>query len=369
LRKKVSTKSSCRLTHTSKMINSFAVKIQIGIVFILFSLTTCKRIESENTIVITTDEIVILPEGLYILNGTVVSIGEEEITEHGFCWSESGNPLIDGTSIQLGPRKSKGSFSTTLSNLSKNTAYYVKAYVIANSMPLYGEEKSFTTPETLVPSITDIDNNAYYTVTIGEQTWMADNLKVTHYPDGSQIKLVEDQVTWFNFGLDNQAYCWYENMPSNGIYGALYTWPAVMYGSEGSNTNPSLVQGVCPDGWHLPSDSEWKQLELFLGISREGVDEMNWRGTIEGGKMKHEGTSFWNSPNTGATNESGFNALPVGWRHGDGFFRNFGISARFWSCSKTGDYAWIRGLDYNSSSVYRNFAGLYEGHSVRCIKN
>ncbi|MCX6255797.1 MAG: fibrobacter succinogenes major paralogous domain-containing protein [Bacteroidia bacterium] len=352
------------------MMNFVAVKIQIGIVFILFSLTTCKRIEPENTVVITTDDIVILSEGVYIFNGTVVSIGKEEITEHGFCWSESGNPVIDGTSIQLGPRKSKGSFSSTVSGLSASKTYYVKAYVITNSIPDYGEEKSFTTPETLRPSITDIDGNVYYTVNIDDQTWMADNLKVTHYTDGSQIQLVEDRVTWFNFGLDDQAYCWYDNIAANGFtYGALYTWPAAMHGSEASDTNPSAVQGVCPDGWHLPSDSEWKQLEMFLGMSQEEADGNDWRGTDEGGKMKHEGTTYWKSPNTGATNESGFNVLPGGWRHGDGFFRNFGISARFWSSSKTGDYAWIRGLDNNSSIVYRNFSGLYEGHSVRCIKD
>jgi uncharacterized protein (TIGR02145 family) len=359
-----------RLIHSLKMINSAAVKIQIGIVIILFSLTTCKRFEPENTLVITTDDIEIVSEGIYVFNGTVVSIGEEEITEHGFCWSESGNPVIDGTSIQLGPRISKGSFSSTVSHLSASTTYYVKAYAIANSMPNYGEEKSFTTPETLRPTITDIDGNVYYTVNIGDQTWMADNLKVIHYPERSQIQKVEDRVTWFNFALDDQAYCWYDNITANGFtYGALYTWPAAMHGSEGSNTNPSAVQGVCPDGWHLPSDNEWKQLEMFLGMSQEEADGKDWRGTTEGGKMKHEGTNYWNSPNTGASNESGFNALPGGWRHGDGFFKNFGISTRFWSSSKTGDFAWIRGLDNNSSNVYRNFSGLYEGHSVRCIKD
>jgi uncharacterized protein (TIGR02145 family) len=355
---------------TLKMINAAAVKIQIGIIFILISLTACKRSEPESLLEITTDDIDILSEGICVFNGTVVSIGATEITEHGFCWSESGNPVIDGNSIKLGPRTSKGSFSSTISDLSTSTTYYVKAYAVANSVPEYGEEKSFTTPETLPSSITDIDHNIYYTVNIGNQTWMADNLKVTHYPDGSQIQKVEDQVTWFNFGLDNQAYCWFDNITANGFtYGALYTWPAAMHGSGSSDTNPSVVQGVCPDGWHLPGDNEWKQLEVFLGMSREAADGKDWRGTVEGGKMKHAGTQYWKSPNTGATNESGFNALPGGWRHGDGLFKNFGQTARFWSTSKTGDYAWIRGLDYNSSSVYRNFAGLYEGHSVRCIKD
>jgi uncharacterized protein (TIGR02145 family) len=358
------------LGYMLKRINSVSIKIRIGIVVILFPLTTCQRVEPENILEITTDDIEIVADGSCVFNGTVVSIGKEKITEHGFCWSESANPVIDETSIKLGPRELKGSFSSTVSDLSAKTTYYVKAYVIANSITHYGEEKSFTTPESSSPSIKDIDGNTYYTVNIGDQTWMASNLKVTHYPDGYQIQLIEDQLTWFNFGLDDQAYCWYDNITANGFtYGALYTWPAAMHGSDGSNTNPSGVQGVCPDGWHLPSDSEWNQLEMFLGMSQEEAGGEDWRGTIEGGKMKQEGTRYWKSPNTGATNETGFNALPAGWRHVDGFFKNIGISVRFWTSSEIGDYAWAHGLDNNSSKIYRNFSGVYQGQSVRCIKD
>jgi len=360
----------CTLGYMLKRINSVSIKIRIGIVIILFPLTACQRVEPENILEITTDDIEIVADGSCVFNGTVVSIGKEKITEHGFCWSESPNPVIDETSVKLGPRELKGSFSSTVSDLSAKTTYYVKAYVIANSITHYGEEKSFTTPESSSPSIKDIDGNTYYTVNIGDQTWMASNLQVTHYPDGSQIQLIEDQLTWFNFGLDDQAYCWYDNITANGFtYGALYTWPAAMHGSDGSNTNPSGVQGVCPDGWHLPSDSEWNQLEMFLGMSQEEARGEDWRGTIEGGKMKQEGTKYWKSPNTGATNETGFNALPAGWRHGDGFFKNIGISVRFWTSSEIGDYAWAYGLDNNTSKVYRNFSGVYQGQSVRCIKD
>jgi uncharacterized protein (TIGR02145 family) len=352
------------------MMKSFKVKIWIGIVIILFSLTMCKRIEPENILVITTDDIEIFSEGIYIFKGTIVSIGDEEITDHGFCWSESMNPVLDETSIRLGPRKFPGGFSSTKYGFLPGTTYYVKAWVITNSIPHYGEEKSFTTPETLVSPTLDLDGNIYYSVNIGDQTWMTDNLKVTCYPDGSPIPLIRDQAVWYNFGREAQAYCWYENYAAIGtLYGALYTWTAAMNGSEASDSNPGTVQGVCPDGWHIPGDSEWKQLEMFLGMSQTEANEKNWRGTVEGDKMKSEGTIYWDSPNTGATNESGFNAYAGGWRNGDGYFRNFGISAGFWTSSKTGDYAWMRRLDNNSSRVYRNFAGLYEGHSVRCIKD
>ena len=95
-------------------------------------------------------------------------------------------------------------------------------------------------------------------------------------------------------------------------YGVLYNWSAAMNGAATSNTTPSDVQGVCPSGWHLPSDAEWKQLEMYLGMTRQQADEYGWRGTDEGGKMKHPGTEYWGSPNTGATNSSGFTALPGG---------------------------------------------------------
>ena len=357
------------MTNTRKIINPVAVKILVGMIIFLFSINACQRFEPDNILVITTDDITSVSEGIYKFNGTVVNIGEDEITQHGFCWSESGNPVTDGSAIQLGSRESKGSFSSIVSDLSASTTYYVKAYAITNSVPEYGQEKSFTTPAPLLHTITDIDGNIYRTVQIGDQTWMAENLKVTHYPDGSLIPLVEEEEIWLDFSLLTQAYCWYENILTNGyVYGALYTWTAAMNDSVGSDANPSGVQGVCPVGWHIPSDSEWKQLEMFLGMSQEEADGEDWRGTTEGGKMKHEGTNLWESPNTGATNESGFNAFPGGWRHGGGFFMGLGINARFWSSSEIG-YAWIRGLDNNSAKVYRNYTGFYRGHSVRCVKD
>jgi uncharacterized protein (TIGR02145 family) len=250
------------------------------------------------------------------------------------------------------------------------TTYYVKAFAITNSIPYYGDEKSFTTPDTLVLPIIDIDHNIYYPVNIGDQTWMADNLKATRYSDGSIIPRIEDRLTWFNFALYTRAYCWYDNYGAIGAtYGGLYTWPAAMNIYSESDIKPGNVQGVCPDGWHLPSDSEWKQLEVFLGMSQAEVDGEEWRGEDEGGKLKLEGIQCWTSPNTGSTNESGFRALPAGWRDGDGYFKNLGTSTRFWSSSKRGDYAWVRQLDYNSSRIYRGTKGLYRGNSVRCIKD
>jgi uncharacterized protein (TIGR02145 family) len=353
-----------------KSVYSVSITVRICTLVIFLSIAACKNPEQENILIISTDDIEVVSQGTYKFNGTVVSVGQTGIDEHGFCWSESENPAIDATSIKLGPRISEGSFSSTTSDLLPGKTYYVKAYAIAGSVAVYGGEKSIYTSDITTPTVTDVDNNVYFTIKIGDQTWMASNLKVTHYPDKSKIPLVEDQATWFNFQGDDQAFCWYDNTISNGYtYGGLYTWSAAMHGYDPGITNPGIIQGVCPDGWHLPDDAEWKKLEMFLGMSQATADGKDWRGTDEGGKLKFDGAQYWKAPNTGATNESGFNALPGGWRHGDGVFKNFWISARFWSSTRTGDYAWIRGLDNNSSGIYRNFAGLYEGHSVRCIKD
>ena len=352
--------------------NSMNIKIQLqtGIMIILFFLFACESEENESILVISTEEIETYSEGFYVFKGTIVSISNETITDHGFCWSKLEDPDISDTIIKLGHRNSTGDFSYTGFNFSCSTTYYVRAYATAGFMTYYGEEKSFTTADTLPLIITDIDNNIYGTIKIGNQIWMASNLMVTRWPDGNLIPRVEDQVAWYEFSLYSQAYCWYENYAATGtIYGALYTWPAAMYIMGEDEIESGNVQGVCPDGWHLPDDSEWKELEMYLGMSGTEVDLEKWRGTNEGGKLKHAGTQFWESPNSGSTDEFGFCALPSGWRDGAGYFKNLGTATRFWSSSLRGDYAWARQLDYNSSRIYRDTKGLYEGIAVRCIKD
>ena len=219
--------------------------------------------------------------------------------------------------------------------------------------------------------VRDINGNIYRTVKIGEQTWMAENLKVTRYPDGTPIPHVRDHHEWFELNRESEGYCTYENVYANGnTFGALYTWKTATWRMDSSDLVPSGVQGVCPDGWHLPSDGEWKQLERYLGMSKEEVEMENWRGTVEGGLLKKPGTGYWRSPNSGATGESGFNALPGGYRHGSGEFIGLGETARFWSASKQCySYGWFRSFDFDKASVNRDFEGVYRGHSVRCIKD
>lgn len=345
-------------------------KIKVGLIVIIFGISGCKKNEPEKILAITTEDVELYASGIYTFKGTIVSIGKENIDEHGFYWSRSTNPEKDGTLIQLGPKNFTGSFSSLVYDILDGTTYYIKAFAVANSICYYGDEKSFTTPDTIIHPIIDIDNNIYYPVIIGDQMWMSGNLKTTHYPDGSIIQRVEDQLAWFNMPWYNNVYCWYDNYSAlAAAYGNLYTWPAAVKINSQNDIPTGIVQGVCPDGWHLPSDDEWKQLEMFLGMSQAEADGENWRGNDEGGKMKYEGSPPWEIPNTGATDESGFMALPAGLRNGGGYFKNIGKSTRYWSSSITGDFVWIRQLDYNSSRIFRGINGVYEGNSVRCIKD
>jgi uncharacterized protein (TIGR02145 family) len=142
-------------------------------------------------------------------------------------------------------------------------------------------------------TLTDIDGNTYKTLAIGDQNWMAENLRVTHYADGSAIPEVSDEMIWEGMSTLVDAYCWYNNLSAYGdTTGALYTWAAAMNSAVSSDSVPSGIQGVCPDGWHLPSDAEWLSLEVNLGMSLADADGHEWRGTDEGnisGTVCHRG--------------------------------------------------------------------------------
>lgn len=138
--------------------------------------------------------------------------------------------------------------------------------------------------------------------------------------------------------------------------------------STSSIVNPSGRQGICPTGWHIPSDAEWCQLETYLDAT-VGCATINWRGTNAGGKMKEPGTPHWTSPNTGATNSSGYTALPGGYRMSVGGYNYFSTYAIFWSSSEDlTTNAWYRSLGYNSAQISRYTGSKADGYSVRCVK-
>ncbi len=177
------------------------------------------------------------------------------------------------------------------------------------------------------------DGQIYKWVKIGNQTWMAENL---------------------NYETTNSS--WFEYSSTYGdIYGRLYALDAALT--------------ACPSGWHLPTDDEWKQMEIELGISQSEAEDINWRGTDEGKKMKS--TNRWNNNGNG-TNSSGFNALPGGYRASGGLFFNLGNNGIWWTSSSSDDsdtWALVRKLDYNHAQVYRIYSYATQRFSVRCLKN
>ncbi len=212
--------------------------------------------------------------------------------------------------------------------------------------------------------IEDIDGNQYRVVRIGNQVWMAENLRVTKYPDGTPIPLVEEAGDWNSLDFISPAYCFYNNNVSNeaNTYGALYTWTAAVGNNlTGSNDNPSGIQGVCPDGWHLPSVSEFDELINYLGGS-----------SVCGGMMKEETTLHWDSPNTGATNYSSFTALPSGYRDRTGTFSTLGSFAFYFTTTEREsdtDYIYYNSISNSTSAINNNYDLKDCGFSVRCVKD
>jgi uncharacterized protein (TIGR02145 family) len=275
--------------------------------------------------------------------GNVTSDGGAAVTARGVCWSTSPTPTIaDDTTVN---GSGTGSFTSSITGLTAGTSYYVRAYATNSAGTGYGSSEPFTTADS--NTVTDIDGNVYQTVTIGTQVWMAENLKVTHYRNGDPVPNVTDGGTWS--GLSTGAYCNYNNDTGNvATYGRLYNW----YGVADS-------RNIAPAGWHVASDAEWQTLVDYLGGS-----------AVAGGKLKEVGTTHWNPPNTGATNESGFSALPGGYRSSNGYFYDMGSYAYFWSSTESYSYyAWYRYLYYDYSQVSRHYDYKRYGFSVRCVRD
>ena len=273
--------------------------------------------------------------------------------EEGFYIERQNN---GGTWIQIGEVAADiTQYLNAGVNYGVNYTYRVYAYTSSNQSG-YSNTAELYLFET--DAVTDIDGNVYQTVKIGDQWWMAENLKVTRYRNGYAIANVTGTSEWA--GLSTGSYCNYDNDVNNTTtYGSLYNWYAV-------NDNHNFA----PQGWHLPSDEEWKEMEMHLGMSLSEAESTGYRGIDEGGKMKETGTTHWNSPNTGATNESGFTALPGGYRSGSGYFSNLGNDAYFWSSTEgSSSAAWYRYLYHNNSQVSRNEGNKCFGFSVRCVKD
>jgi uncharacterized protein (TIGR02145 family) len=288
--------------------------------------------------------------------GNITSDGGNTIIVSGVCWSTSPNPTTVNNST-FG-YTTIGSFTSLITGLIPNTTYYVKAFARNSAGTAYGDEKSFTTlpitpvvfnPNLTYGTITDIDGNAYKTIQIGTQLWMAENLRVTHYNDGSgAITFVPSgtSIPWSNLeNTQTPGYCFY-NDNDQVTYGALYNWYAV-------NTNK-----LCPVGWYVPTDGDWTILTNLFGGS-----------IAAGASLKEAGTMHWPSPNT-SNNSSGFSANPGGYRDHIGGYYGLTTDAFFWSTTIAAPTTFRDNLQikYNNDNAY--FDGVFssQGSSVRCLK-
>ncbi len=285
-----------------------------------------------------------------ISGGAITSDSGTPISVRGVCWSTAKGPTIADTKTADGA--GTGSFTSDITGLTSNTTYYVRAYATNSGGTAYGNESSFKTF-----GVIDIDGNKYNSVVIGAQEWMSENLKATSYSDRSPI--IPNLTEGGDWGdLTTGATTIYNNDPSNeAIYGRLYNWYAVTDSRQ-----------LCPEGWHIPANDEWDLLATTLG----GAD-------IAGGKMKATGTfqpgdGLWYSPNTGATNSSGFNGLPAGQISDNNgslpfIFIDVHSYGHWWTAdgdSYGATFRWIqdtRTILETSGNYSRN------GKSVRCVKD
>ncbi len=283
------------------------------------------------------------------LGGNVSSDGNATVTERGIVYTSSiwQSPTISDNKVPIGG--GTGTFSVNISGLVSNTIYNVRAYAINSQGTAYGTQVSFRTLANTGNTITDIDGNVYNTVVIGSQTWMKENLKTTKYRNGDAIGTTtptNKDITTESTPKYQWVYAGNEGFAS--IYGRLYTW----YAATDS-------RGICPTGWHVPSDEEWTKLTTFLG----GED-------VAGGKLKETGTSHWRSPNTEATNSSGFTALPGGTRNYNGSFNSLTNLGFWWSSTGNGlDYSRFWYMSFNENTVHIGSYKQMTGLSVRCVKD
>ena len=314
----------------------------------------CKKKSEVPSVIVTIPIIVTGNFSNLLLNtvdftGNVTTDGGSTVTKRGFAWSNTNqNPTLDNDTLVSG--NGTGSFYSTIKGLKGQTKYYIRAYATNQIGTGYGNTLNVQTIDT---TMTDFDNNRYHIVQVGNQVWMAENLKVTHYRNGDIIPEISDGTQWSN--LTTGAYCWFNNDQNTykTLYGALYNWFAV-----------SDARNISPAGWHIPSDAEWTILTTYLGGESEAGGKMKSVGTIEAG------SGLWFSPNSSATNETGFSALPGGDRWHDGTIHDLGYYGYWWSATEYDLLdAWPRSLDSVNGWISRVNSYKTSGFSIRCLRD
>lgn len=296
------------------------------------------------------------------VEGEITSLGGSDIISYGHCWSTFTNPTVNDSYTDLGSSDTTGSYISNLTNLFSDTTYYVRAYAENNEGLSYGNEVSFTTTgggSGACDGVTEVtyEGQTYNTVEIGDQCWLKENLNVGTRVDGDQEQTDDGTI---------EKYCYDDEPDSCDVYGGLYQWNEMM-----QYVTDTATQGICPSGWHIPTDFEWKTLEGTVdtqyGIGDPEWDGTGWRGYDAGERLKS--TSGWNNNGNG-TDVFGFTALPGGYRYTSGSFSTLGENGYWWSSTEySSSHAWPRRLLYSHSEVRRYYEYEPIGLSVRCLKD
>lgn len=316
-----------------------------------------------NLATLTTTTVSSITETTAVSGGNIANDGGTLITQRGVCYSTSSSPTTANMTIISG--SGSGSFTSILTGLTANTTYYVRAYANNSAGAAYGNEVSFTTAASSGGIVTNpgagvtFSGYTYASIVLGNgQEWMSENLRTSTYANGDPIPNVTNDVQWSN--LTTGAWAHYDN---NSIYenpyGKLYNWYTV--------DDP---RNVCPNGWHVPSESEWNTLIGYLDPSYDDLDEIS---LTAGGMMKSTGIQYWQSPNQDATNVSGFSGLPGGLRAGTAgasLFVFIGDHGWWWSSTNLAPtIAYSRLIRSDDGEVTRDVDVLTSGCSVRCLRD
>ncbi len=338
--------------------------MSISFVLLIF-FNSCKK---ENTVpVISESSVNNVTEFTATCNATISDDGGGEITVRGFVWDTVANPDLS-TNFGLSENGTgTGDFTNSLTNLNFETAYYVKAYATNEVGTVYGDELVFTTNDlvwngascTDCETVTDIDGNAYRTVSVGDQCWLVENLKTTKLNDGTDITNVTENGDWNS--ISSSAYSWYENDIGNkDTDGAIYNYYAV------------ATDKLCPTGWHVATDNEWKELEGTVDTQYDAQDDVwngqSWRGNDAGDKLKKR-IGWYESGN--GVDEYGFEVLPNGFRNAvTGEFEHKTEWGTIWTHKNTDETEHFRReFSHQDENIARYNCSPRSGYAVRCLKD
>jgi uncharacterized protein (TIGR02145 family) len=284
---------------------------------------------------------------LAISGGMISSTRFDQITEQGVVWDYDRSPSIQSNQGRSINRSMSTKYYCTLTRLTAERNYFVRAYIINGKDTVYANEKEFYTPAGGSIKLADIDGNIYYADTIGSLIWMNENLAVTRYNDGTAIPNIKDPDQWAI--RKSAAYCSYDNDSIKGyIYGYLYNFYAVTDDRK-----------LCPAGWHVASDLEWQTLGNIMGGN-----------TVAGAKLKEKGTTHWASPNLVLPNANNFCALPNGSLSClTNQFQEIGRTAFWWSATDNVDGPYKYYMTFSNSGLYTYNGVKTYGYGVRCIKD